>query len=290
MNRGYFVYMILLTVMMIITIPSISAYDVMKISDFNMTVDLDKNPAHVSNVFVIKNLVHYPLVPGIGEFRLQKEEYDKIFIVPLPLSKKKVPMEVSNLKGYYRIGNNTKLVKMKTYSKVNGNYTTIYYEVWEPIEKGQTLTVYLDYDAKLLDDGLLFKTLTLPIGCDMDIDNLNIKFKTKLHETYQKPEGNNFKVPQGTLFMLKAEFTSLPLPKLPTYGYVLFWSIIILILIIILAYGELKRSGNKNKDNKNNNKDNDNNDNSNDNNNDDNNENSENTVDNDKDNDNSNND
>jgi len=63
--------------------------DVEEITNYNMTVDLTKNPAHITNVITIQNLVKYPLVPGIGELRLQKEESKKILIIPIPFTKEK---------------------------------------------------------------------------------------------------------------------------------------------------------------------------------------------------------
>ncbi|AEH06955.1 hypothetical protein [Methanothermococcus okinawensis] len=230
---------------------SYSYADVEKITNYTMDVNVNNGAqANIKNTFVIKNLVSYPLVPGIGELRLQEQGPKKILIVPIPFTKEVKSIDVSHLKGYYKIGNG-KLTPMKLYVKNNNgaNFTTICYEIWEPIDKHSNVTVYLTYDADIVDNGILFKTVSLPIGCDMDIDNLNIKFDSPYHLTYLKPEGNNFKVPKNTLFIVNAEFSVLPLPKLPTYGYVIFWLIILVVLIIIFIYLEIRRMG-KNDDNK----------------------------------------
>jgi hypothetical protein len=218
--------------------------DVEKISDYSIVVDVDENPANIKDVITIQNLVDYPLVPGIGELRLQKQGPKKLGIIPIPFTKENAPIEVQNLKGYYSLGGG-KTTPMKTYVKYYENYSIIYYEIWEPIEKKGNITIIIEYNADVVDSGVLFKTVSIPIGCDMDIDNLNIKFNSKCSQTYQEPQGSNFRVPKNTLFIVNSEFSVLPLPKLPTYGYVLLWLMIFAVLSIIFIYGEIKRMGKK---------------------------------------------
>lgn len=221
--------------------------DVEKISNYSISVDVDKNPTHIKDIITIQNLVNYPLVPGIGELRLQEQGPKKLGVIPIPFTKENRPIKVYNLKGYYRVDGG-KLIPMKTYVKYSKNYTTIYYEIWEPVEKRGNITIVLEYDADVVDNGILFKTVSIPVGCGMNIDNLYVKFNSKYSQTYQEPQGNNFKVPKNTLFIIKSEFSILPLPKLPTYGYVLVWLLVLSILVVVFIYNEIKRTG---KDSKN---------------------------------------
>jgi len=231
-------------VLMIMAFITQSYADVEKISDYSIIVNVDENPAHIKDTITIQNLVDYPLVPGIGELRLQKQGPKKLGIIPIPFTKENTPIEVQNLKGYYSLGGG-KNVPMKTYVKYYDEYTIIYYEIWEPIEKKGNITIIVEYNADVVDEGILFKTVSIPVGCDMNIDNLNIKFNSKCSQTYQEPQGNNFRVPKNTLFIVNSEFSVLPLPELPTYGYVLLWLTILTVLSIIFVYGEIKIMGKK---------------------------------------------
>lgn len=223
--------------------------DVEKISNYSIIVDVDKNPAHVKDTITIQNLVDYPLVPGIGELRLQKQGPKKLGILPIPFTKETQPIKVQNLKGYYALGDG-KTTSMKTYVKYYKNYTVIYYEIWEPIKERGNITIIIEYDADVVDNGILFKTVSIPVGCDRDVDNLNIKFNSENTQTYQEPQGNNFKVPKNTLFIVNSEFSVLPLPKLPTYGYILLWLTIFAILSVLFVYNEIRRMGRGKNDNK----------------------------------------
>ncbi|WP_292460867.1 hypothetical protein [Methanothermococcus sp.] len=247
MKRFYIFFLLLISI-------SYVHADVEKIANYNLVVDVDNGGgyAHVKNAFIIKNLVNYPLVPGIGELRLQEKGPKKILGIPIPGTKDVKSIDIKNLKGYYKIGNG-ELKPMKVYVINNTNFTTICYEIWEPMDKNSNVTVVLEYDANIVDNGVFFKTLTIPVGCDMDIDNLNVKFNSKYHLTYQKPDKSEFSVPKNTLLMINTEFSILPLPKLPTHGYILLWLVILATLVSIFISIEIKRMG-KEKENGNNKK------------------------------------
>ncbi|XRP96928.1 hypothetical protein ACO3UB_08285 [Methanocaldococcus sp. 16A] len=212
--------------------------DVEEISNYEMTVDLIKNPTHITNVITIKNIVKYPIVPGIGELRLQKEESKKIFIIPIPSTNEKKPVEIKNLKGYYIIGNQKYPMDVNVIYR--DTYTVIEYQIWEPIESGENITLVIEYDADIVANGILFKTVSIPVGCDLNVRKFNINFKSPYHLTYQEPDGISSQIPKDTLFIVKAEFSVLPLPKLPIYGQILFWLTILVIFVVTIVYIELR--------------------------------------------------
>lgn len=227
----------------------VHSMDVMKISNYTVNVDVDKNPQHITYNITLQNMVNYPLVPGISEFRLQKQEPEKLWIIPIPFNKEVKPLKVENLKGYYSFDGVHRL-PMKTYVEYYNNYSIIKYEIWEPIERRGNLSIFIEYDANILDEGILFKTLSIPVGCSMDIDHLQVRFNTKDYsQTYQNPPGDNFKVPKNSLIIINSEFSIISLPTLPTYGYIIFWLIIFTLLLIILVYGEIKSFGKEKKSN-----------------------------------------
>ncbi|HID47555.1 MAG TPA: hypothetical protein EYH15_02245 [Methanothermococcus okinawensis] len=222
--------------------------DVMKISNFTVIIDVDRDPQHIIYNITLQNMVDYPLVPGIVEFRLQKQGPKKLWIIPLPFEKEVKPLEVKNLKGYYSFDGVNK-IPMKTYVEYYNNYSIIKYEIWEPIERRSNITIFLEYDTHILEDGILFKTLSIPVGSNMDIEHLNIKFITNRYsKTYQYPSGDTFKVPKDTLLMINAEFSILPLPKLPTYGYLLFWLSLFLLVFLLLVYEIVRSYGREDRD------------------------------------------
>ncbi|WP_457613836.1 hypothetical protein [Methanocaldococcus sp.] len=213
--------------------------DVEEISNYNMTVDLTKNPAHITEVITIKNLVKYPLIPGFAELRLQKEEPKRIFFIPIPFTKEKKPIKIENLKGYYIL--NGKKYPLDINVSYKGNYSVITYQIWDPIEGGKNITLIIEYDADIVDDGILFKTVSIPVGGDLTIKHFHIEFISPYHLTYQDPDGNDFQIPKNTLLIINAEFSPLPLPKLPVHGYMVFWLTLLCIVILIFVYTELRR-------------------------------------------------
>ncbi|WP_456416269.1 hypothetical protein [Methanocaldococcus sp.] len=240
--------LLLLFFMLFLVLMSPVFADVEEISNYKMIVDLTKNPPHIINIITIKNIAKYPIVPGFGELRLQKEVPKKILIIPIPSKNEKKPVKIENLKGYYIIGN--KKYPMEVNVSYKGTYTVIEYQIWRPIESGKNVTLVIEYDANIVNNGILFKTISIPVGCDLNIKKFNIIFKSPYHLTYLEPDGKNFQIPKDKLFIIKAEFSILPLPRLPTYGYILFWLTILMIFVILMVYIELRLKNKKRMENK----------------------------------------
>lgn len=223
--------LILITVLIL---PVVSAQKVEEISNLKINVDLNSN-AHIRYDITLKNLIDKPVVPGIGEIRLQKIQPVKLGPLPVPFTEERLPVKVSGLEVYS--GNKV----FKASVKAEKDYTVIIYEIWYPIEPGKTLNFTVEYDADIVEKGLLFKSVTIPVGTDMDIRNLEIRVNSDWHLCYADPklsdDGWRGSLPAGSIAFYTAEFSILPLPILPVRGYIVFWGALLSIAVIATIIG-----------------------------------------------------
>ncbi len=206
--------------------------NVESISNYTMDLYVNQSNVHVVSHITLKNNINQPIVPGLGEIRLQKKGFKKILGIPLPIGEEVSPINISNLKIYTNKGN------IKYSFDESGGYSIIHYEIWKPINPGDTFTFVVEYDSKdLIDEGLFFKTISIPIGSDITIDHLKINVISDLNPTYKDPPGVwEGAVPAGGLMFYSIELSPLPLPLLPLPGYMLFWIPIIILLIVATIY------------------------------------------------------
>jgi hypothetical protein len=217
-----------LSLLMVLLLIPVSAQRVEEISNLNLSVFVN-DKAHLRYEFTIKNLIDKPLVPGIGEIRLQKVEPAKLLVIPIPFTEERKAVKVENLKAYS--GN----MNFKTGYEEKEGYSVVYYEIWYPIEPYGERNVVLEFDADLVDRGILFKSITIPVGGDMDIKNLRVSISSNWSSCYLEPKELNA-VPANHIAFVTAEFSVLPLPLLPVRGYLLFWGILIGIMLLLLIW------------------------------------------------------
>lgn len=136
-------YLPLVLMLLTVVIP-VSAQKVEEISNFKIKVDLDGR-THVRYDITIKNLINNPVVPGIGEIRLQKVQPVKLGFLPVPFTEQRLPVSVSNLRVYSGDKN------FKASVEEREDYTIIVYEIWYPIEPDKTLNFTVEYDADIVD-------------------------------------------------------------------------------------------------------------------------------------------
>jgi hypothetical protein len=116
-----------------------------------------------------------------------------------------------------------------------------------PIEPYQTLTVILEYDSPdIVERGLLFNTVQYPFTTSsIPVDKAVVEVAIDNgHVTYsnEKPvvNGANYVWEKPQLGMdswgVALEYSILPLPLLPISGGMLFWSILIVICLIWVAW------------------------------------------------------
>jgi hypothetical protein len=224
--------MVLIAIMFLVSPASAVIVKVEKITNFNMTFNVDSG--HVKCDITIKNLVNNPIVPGIGEIRLQKQEQKKIIVFPVPNTVVLKSVNVSNVRAY---SGNAHLPVKIIHRK---NYTVIEYEIWKPIEPGKTYTFTLEFNApSLIDRGIFFKSVTIPVGSDVDICKLEIHPVSSWHLTYSYPEMKNSmwvaSIPASHIVFFTAEYSLIPMPTLPVRGYIVFWGALIVMMVAFVV-------------------------------------------------------
>jgi len=231
----------LLTLILLVIPSNAVIVKVEEISNYKITVNADNG--HVKCEITIKNLVNNPVVPGIGELRLQKQEPKKTLIFPIPNTNVAKPINVSNVKAY---SGKTSIPVKVIYKE---DYTVIQYEIWTPIDPKKTFSFTIEFDApELIDKGILFKSVTIPVGADVDIAHLELKPVSSWHLCYANPKMNSdrwiARIQADHIAFFTAEFSILPLPMLPVRGYIAFWGALILIIVIVAIVSRLKRQKN----------------------------------------------
>jgi len=198
---------------------------VIEISEMNLHVHIAEK-AHFRYEITLKNLIDKPLVPGISEIRIQKVESPRLLIFPLPIGESRKDVEIENLKAY------SDNMQLKSYYEKHGDYSSIYYEFWYPIEPFGERKVVVEFDADIVDKGLLFKSITFPVGSDIDVKKLQTSITSDWNLCYT--EGKIESIPANHIAFFTAEFSLLPLPLLPFRGYLLFWGIVLAAAIAVI--------------------------------------------------------
>jgi len=216
----------------LLLLPVAQAQKVEEVSSFKVFVDLNSK-AHVRYDVTLKNLIDKPVVPGVGEIRLQKVEPLKLATIPIPFTEQKKPVQIENPKAYS--GNRNFKVSVENFE----DYTALFYEIWYPIPPYETMSFTIEFDADIVDNGILFKSITIPIGADTDIRNLEIfvnsvsSWKLSYAEPAMKDNRWVGSLPAGSISFYTAEFSVLPLPLMPLRGYLVFWGAVIALMILL---------------------------------------------------------
>ncbi len=229
-----------LILLIFLLFPVSAQQQVEEISKMKVTVTLN-GKAHVRYDITIRNLVDNPLVPGIGEIRLQKLQPLKLGPISLPLTEERVPVSVENVKVYS--GNK----RFRASVENAGDYTVVRYEIWYPIEPKGYMNFTVEFDADVVDEGLLFRAITIPVGTEMNIRKLEVIVipPEGWHLSYAEPPLNGGKwelsVPPHHIVFLTAEYSKLPLPQMPVRGYLLFWGSLALAMLALAVAGLMRK-------------------------------------------------
>lgn len=229
MRKRFIFFFLILTILGALLTPVLGQPKVEAISLYRMDIQIEGNDVHVVTVITLKNLIDKPLVPGIGEVRLQKISPRKILIFPIPGTEKREAVNVENVKAQTLDGRTIQTRVMN-----NKTYTVIQYEIWYPIEPKKNLTFVLEYTMKdLIEGGILFREVDIPIGADLDISSIRINVTADAHVTYSKtPEKG---IPAGYISFAEYEISSLPFPEVGYKWSNILWGTVLLIIMLTVA-------------------------------------------------------
>ena len=226
-------------------IGSCSGETVVEVFDqYYVNITLTGDNAHVKESISIRNVIDKPIVPGYAYTTLKSTSQKEILGIPIP-GKKNNPVEIKNVEVTFdgkRL--NDVLVTQ------NDESTVIRYGLWFPISPGESMTVNLEYDSTdFIDPGILFTQGYYPIAANIPINNavINLNLQDGSHVTYSnsKPDKSD-KLSTWTLkslgtdeWLLKYEYSKLPLPTSPVRWSLMFW-LFILAIVSIWSYQNWK--------------------------------------------------
>ncbi|WP_457555069.1 hypothetical protein [Candidatus Pyrohabitans sp.] len=204
---------------------------VISISNYTLDVKVGEKVA-VKNTITVKNLIGSPIVPGIGEIRLQKRSPTKVLFFSIPFTENPEPVSVNGVRAYTGDG---KQIPVNVTSE--GDYTSIRYEIWYPVEPGREFTFVVEYESEeLAERGILFSDVSIPVGSDMEIQSINARFHPasgwKMVYSGRAPG----RLPAGGIAFYTAEFSPLPLPDVGIRWSVFLWSLVLLLSLVVFTY------------------------------------------------------
>ncbi|NOZ59211.1 MAG: hypothetical protein GXO66_06520 [Euryarchaeota archaeon] len=202
---------------------------VIAISNYTLEVNVNEK-VHVKNTITVKNLIGSPIVPGIGELRLQKRSPAKVLFFSIPFTENSQPVRLEGVRAYTGDGR-----EIPVNVSDEGDYTKITYEIWYPIEPGQEFTFTVEYESEdLAERGILFRDISIPVGSDMEIQSITAKFRSSWKAVYTGEAPRS--LPAGGIAFYTAEFSPLPLPTIGIRWSVFLWSLVLLLSLVVLTY------------------------------------------------------
>ena len=203
-------------------------------SDYSVEIEiLSDGSAHVINRITIRNAIAKAIIPGEGYIKLTKSQENMIWIFPTGSSYQKF-QELSDLKVYDTNGN-----KLNGRADFFPNETIITYEIWTPIEPGQTYSFVIEYNTPdLIAPGVLFTSGATPeITSSVPIEKSSLKVNLPRGVYISYAPGvdietdSHITLSSDDISALSFEYTGIPFGNMPIRGSTIFWSFITLIII-----------------------------------------------------------
>ncbi|MHC1597325.1 MAG: hypothetical protein ACXQT3_03300 [Methermicoccaceae archaeon] len=206
---------------------------VQEISDLNVSVTVG-DPSHLRYDITIRNTIDSPIVPGIGEVKLQAQHPMKVLgVISIPFTHSISGIEVYNLRAH--VGDRP----IGTYVEQGEGCTTIKYELWYPLMPNSTIPLTIEYDADITEGGLLFEVISIPLGADVDIRRFEVVLVSDLSTTHATPPMTGGKwmgsLRANEMVVLTAELSKLPLPMMPVNGYLVLWGLVMVIIVGLIV-------------------------------------------------------
>lgn len=230
---------------LLLLIGSCSGETIVEVFDeYQVNITVGSDSVHVEESISIKNVIDKPIVPGYAYTTLKSSSQNEILGIPIP-GKKAHPVEINNVEVTFEGKRLNDVLVTQT-----DETTVIRYGLWFPISSGESMTVNLEYDSSdFIDKGILFTQGYYPIAANIPINNavINLEFQDGSHVTYSnsKPDKSN-KLATWTMkslgtdeWLLKYEYSKLPLPTSPVRWSLMFW-LFMLAIVSIWSYRNWK--------------------------------------------------
>lgn len=237
--------MFCILIFLVLLIGSCTGETVVEVFDqYYVNITLAGDNSHVQESISIKNVIDKPIVPGYAYSTLKGSSQKNILGIPIP-GKKTHPVEIKNVEVTFNGNRLHDVLVTRT-----DDSTIIRYGLWFPISPGERVTVDLEYDsADFIDRGILFTHGYYPIAANIPINKavINLDLQDGSHVTYSnsKPDTTNnlatwtMKSLGTDEWLLKYEYSKLPLPTSPIRWSLMFW-LFMLAIVSIWSYRNWK--------------------------------------------------
>lgn len=203
-------------------------------SDYIVDINLLGNgSARITHTITIKNNDSVsPIVPGIAYLNVFKNGEENNAIRELEVN----------------LSDGTPIVK---FVKENKDYFEIRYELWFPLGSKKTTTVIISYTMdEFYPKKAFFYEIKFPIGnSSIPLEKAKILLRSNnvsishadgsVKETKQGLEWSLSRIDVGDTREVNFEYTSLPFPRLPLKGVFIFWSLLTITGLGIIAAAAL---------------------------------------------------
>lgn len=216
--------------MFIFGIFSVSAYTVEQFSSYDTTFTfLEKDVVEVDKKIFLRNLHSVGIVPGQMEFKLST-------------------LEDSSFEIYDLVVTNRYGQEIRSDLRTTSNSNSILIDIFTPILPGFEYHINLNYKIKFDSSGLLFKRVQLPLVEDSRVPilqgSVNVVLPSGNSVTYLDFKDENtvvnknsigFKLNENTPNSVLIEYSMIPSGVGSIPGSLVFWLLVNIFLILILA-------------------------------------------------------
>lgn len=228
---------VLLCLLLCLFLVSSAAAEVIVFDTFETTATLNDGNLHVSRKMILQNVGPTPIIPGELHFKLYKLDGNE-----------RVPLLVEGLTASRDSG---KSIPTKVLEK--NSYTDMIINIWDPLLPKFTYTFNVEYDMEFESSGILFYEVQMPAEettIPIRKSSTQFVFPSNFHVTYapetkvEKEDGNVVVSWSDTgddiTGNVVIEYSRLPFPRIGVKAVNIFWSIVILLLVIVFIRGVIR--------------------------------------------------
>lgn len=225
-------------------------YNPLVYEEFRVEVALKQDGSAVFTVHAtLRNDGRVPVVPGYGVLAINCYRQRRLLMLPLPGAEEGAP-EVKIL----RAEDVTRGTKIEAVPIEENESISIRYTLWQPLRPGQRVEFELSFEiADVVASGILFNEFSAAVGpfsSRIESGFVRVVPQPGARVVYASPSPSSHSdtiswdlsgVSEGESFTFWVETSVLPLPLLPVKGYILVWSLLLLVLICLTTSRVLRR-------------------------------------------------